>query len=380
MKRAYRDYYILKMDIRKYFNSIDKKILYKILTRRIKDEKLLWLIRQILTAQKRQKGIEIGNYTSQTFANIYLNELDQYATRKLKVSFYYRYMDDIVILFKTKKDAKEAMAKVGTDKAPAYVYMIASPGEEEEYVKGIEDVVGCVPVFGGSAADDSISGDWKIFTNDKCFSDGVAVAFFYTNKSIRNKYTGAYHETVNSGIVTKLNGRRQLVEIDGKPALNVYAKWTGKKVKDLAGMNLLSASVTEPLGVKDRLGSLIAIRHPMIGNEDLSMNVGNNLAINTAVIQMQASVDELIEATGKTLKNVRTNLPCEAGAYLLIHSGERKLGINERIEEVAERLKKEAKGVPFLTVFTFGEYGTEDHGENTCGRLMLSFTGFGKNK
>lgn len=279
-----------------------------------------------------------------------------------------------------KKVAKEAMAKVGTDKAPAYVYMIASPGEEEEYVKGIEDIVGCVPVFGGSAADDSISGDWKIFTNDKCFSDGVAVAFFYTNKSIRNKYTGAYHETVNSGIVTKLNGRRQLVEIDGKPALNVYAKWTGKKVKDLVGMNLLSASVTEPLGVKDRLGSLIAIRHPMIGNEDLSMNVGNNLAINTAVIQMQASVDELIEATGKTLKNVRTNLPCEAGAYLLIHSGERKLGINERIEEVAERLKKEAKGVPFLTVFTFGEYGTEDHGENTCGRLMLSFTGFGKNK
>ena len=56
-------------------------------------------------------------------------------------------------------------------------------------------------------------------------------------------------------------------------------------------MNLLSASVTEPLGVKDRLGSLIAIRHPMIGNEDLSLNVGNNLAINTAAIQMQASVD-----------------------------------------------------------------------------------------
>ena len=110
MKRAYRDYYILKMDIRKYFNSIDKKILYKILKRRIKDEKLLWLIRQVLSAQKRQKGIEIGNYTSQTFANIYLNELDQYATRKLKVPFYYRYMDDIVILFK--KDAKEALDKI----------------------------------------------------------------------------------------------------------------------------------------------------------------------------------------------------------------------------------------------------------------------------
>ena len=88
MKKSYREYYILKMDVRKFFNSIDKKILYKILKKRIKDEKLLWLIRQILSAQERQKGIEIGNYTSQTFANIYLNELDQYATRKLKIKNY----------------------------------------------------------------------------------------------------------------------------------------------------------------------------------------------------------------------------------------------------------------------------------------------------
>ena len=79
------------------------------------------------------------------------------------------------------------------------------------------------------------------------------MAFFYTNKAIKNKYTGAYHETINSGIVTKLNGRRQLVEIDGKPALNVYAKWTGKKVKDLAGMNLLSASEIGRASCRERV-------------------------------------------------------------------------------------------------------------------------------
>ena len=95
---------------------------------------------------------------------------------------------------------------------------------------------------------------------------------------------------------------------------------------------------------------------------------------------MQATVDELIDSTGKTLKSVRTSLPGEAGAYLLVHCGGRKLGIGDRIDEVAKQLKKEAKGVPFLTVFTFGEYGTEDHGENTCGGLMLSFTGFAQNK
>ena len=112
MKKSYREYYILKMDVRKFFNSIDKKILYEILKKRIKDEKLLWLIRQVLVAQKRQKGIEIGNYTSQTFANIYLNELDQYATRKLKINNYYRYMDDIVVLSKTKDEAKEYLNKI----------------------------------------------------------------------------------------------------------------------------------------------------------------------------------------------------------------------------------------------------------------------------
>ena len=60
MKSAYGEYYILKMDIKKYFNNIDKQILFKILKKKIKDGKLLWLIANILTVQKRKKGIEIG--------------------------------------------------------------------------------------------------------------------------------------------------------------------------------------------------------------------------------------------------------------------------------------------------------------------------------
>ena len=59
-KNIWNEYYILKMDIAKYFDNIDKEILYKILTRKIKDKKLLWLIREILYAQKREKGLEIG--------------------------------------------------------------------------------------------------------------------------------------------------------------------------------------------------------------------------------------------------------------------------------------------------------------------------------
>ena len=274
--------------------------------------------------------------------------------------------------------AKEAMKKAGKDSAPAYFYMVASPGEEEEYIKGIEDIIGRVPVFGGSSADNTVEGKWSIYTNDEIFNDGVAVAFFYTDKPMTNVFTGEYHETTNSGVITKVEGKRTLVEIDGTPAIKKYASWTGNKMKDLQGDNLLVTTITQPLGVKDRLGDLIAIRHPMYGNEDNSMNIGANLAVNTAIIQMEATVDELIDSTGKTMKEVNKELPTDAGAYLLVHCGGRRLGIGDRVDEVAKQLKKEAKGVPFIAVFTFGEYGVYDHGSNTTGGLMLSFTAFGK--
>ena len=112
MKKAklkWNDYYILKTDVAQYFNSIDKQILINILKRKIKDDKLIWLINEILYAQKRDKGIEIGNYTSQIFANIYLNEVDQYIKKELKVKYYVRYLDDSILIVQTKEEAKKLL-------------------------------------------------------------------------------------------------------------------------------------------------------------------------------------------------------------------------------------------------------------------------------
>ena len=111
-KIIWEEYYILKMDIAKYFDNINKNILLKILERKIKDKDLIWLIKEILFAQKREKGLEIGNYTSQMFANIYLNEVDQYIKHELKVKYYCRYLDDSVLMVKTKEEAKEILEKI----------------------------------------------------------------------------------------------------------------------------------------------------------------------------------------------------------------------------------------------------------------------------
>ena len=275
-----------------------------------------------------------------------------------------------------KSVAEAAMKNAGKTCAPDYFYMVASPGEEESYLKGISSVIGRIPFFGGSAADGDISGKWKLFTGEMVTGDGVAVAFFYTNGKFANKYTGAYGESNKSGIITKLNGKRCLAEIDGVPAIKKYAGWSGKDVEKLKGGNLLVETICNPLGVKDRLGDLIAIRHPMFGNDDLSMNIGSDLSLNTAVVYMEGSVDKLIKSNSETLEALKEKLP-NAKGYYLVHCGGRRAGIGGRMEEAVTEIKKAAGNVPFLCQFTFGEYGFEKDGNNTCGGLMLSFTAFG---
>ena len=143
-------------------------------------------------------------------------------------------------------------------------------------------------------------------------------------------------------------------------------------------INRLSETIVSPLGVKDRLGDLIAIRHPMFANEDLSMNVGANLAEGTAVIRMEATIDELISSVKTTLSELKQRFGKKAAFYHLIHCGGRRAGIGDRVNEIYEAIKSEIDGTPFIMEFTFGEYGYEDDGRNTTGGLMLSFTVFGE--
>ena len=285
-----------------------------------------------------------------------------------------------------RKVAIEAVQNAGSTRAPAYFYMVASPRQEEDYLMGIQDVIGRVPMFGGSAADDTVEGKWKIICNDKTFTDGVAVAFFYTDNEIVTTYTGAYRETKNVGLITEVKDDRTLVSIDGVSALKKYASWIDENPQNLRGQNLLAASITKPLGVKDPLGNLTVVRHPMFGNDmgtrtvtDDTITLGNKVVESTAIIQLETTIDELIVSTGETLKQTKEQLYTEPAAYFLVHCGGRKLAIGDRIEEVHKQLVSTAKNVPFITVFTFGEYGYDEHSANICGGLMLSFTAFGKN-
>lgn len=118
-----RPAYCLRVDVANFFNSIDRKILLNLVERHIKEEWLLKLIRQVTLHDPRKnfimrsppalfrkvpyhksflhapeyKGLPIGNLTSQFFANVYLNELDQYVKHILRAQYYGRYVDDMVL-------------------------------------------------------------------------------------------------------------------------------------------------------------------------------------------------------------------------------------------------------------------------------------------
>lgn len=99
-QKAMKNYrYYAKLDVRKYFDNIDHVVLKQMLQRLFKDRWLLELFDRIIDSYSVTpgKGIPIGNLTSQYFANIYLSGLDHYMKEILKVPFYIRYMDDVLL-------------------------------------------------------------------------------------------------------------------------------------------------------------------------------------------------------------------------------------------------------------------------------------------
>ena len=112
MKKKNPDYYVLKCDIKKYFYTINKNILFNIMKSYISDKKLLQLTEIFIFDNNDVKGIPIGNYTSQFFANIYLDKLDHLIKDKLRVKYYVRYMDDFVLSLNNKEEAKQILKEI----------------------------------------------------------------------------------------------------------------------------------------------------------------------------------------------------------------------------------------------------------------------------
>lgn len=107
--------FVLKCDVRKYFDSIDQNILLSFIKEKVGCDKTFSVINKIVRSYPFSgpgRGIPLGNITSQVFANIYLHFLDVHIKKELKCRFYVRYNDDFVIVSKSKQRLEEVRRKI----------------------------------------------------------------------------------------------------------------------------------------------------------------------------------------------------------------------------------------------------------------------------
>ncbi|MEI6660165.1 MAG: reverse transcriptase/maturase family protein [bacterium] len=118
-KNHTRTAWVLKCDIRKFFASIDQKVLIETLDKYIPDQDILWLLSQIIGSFSTRSclaevGLPLGNLTSQLLVNIYMNEFDQFMKHKVKAKYYIRYADDFVILSEDKNGLVKILPEINS--------------------------------------------------------------------------------------------------------------------------------------------------------------------------------------------------------------------------------------------------------------------------
>ena len=188
--------YCLKLDIRKFYPSIDHDILKTIIRKKIKDKRLLSLLDEIIESAQ---GVPIGNYLSQFFANLYLTYLDHWIKEQKKVRYYLRYADDIVILGGDKQQLRDLFYDI------------------QDYLNNKLKL--------------NFKDNWQIFKVDSRGIDFVGYRVFHTHTLLRKRIKKRFCKKIN-----KLNKKQNLDKDTYKQKICSYIGW----IKYCNGHNLLN--------------------------------------------------------------------------------------------------------------------------------------------
>lgn len=279
-----------------------------------------------------------------------------------------------------------AIANAGRNaELPALIWCMQAPGFEEQIISGIQQAVGDqVPILGGSAADDDVSGSWNQFDGHKLGHNLLVIAVLYPTSQISSYFSSGYSAAKFSGTVTSVQGRR-ILEIDQQPALQVYNHWLQQA--DLPPMQpgiVMSASTFHPIGralsARDIPFSLLSL--PTSVSEDGSIQLLAELQQGDQISLMQGSKEQLVRRGAHVVRvaanNLRLRHDVEPAAALIVYCAGCMLAVRDQITEVQQSLSDSLPDIPYLVAFTFGEQGCFADGFNRHGNLMISAVIFGQ--
>lgn len=280
---------------------------------------------------------------------------------------------------------QQALAASGRAfESPVIVWCCQPPGREEAVLAGIQSVIGRhTPIIGGSSADEQIAGKWREFSSDGVLTDHVVVAVWFPTTAHGAAFQSGYAPTGRSGTVTRAVGR-QIWEIDGRPASEVYSEWTDGDVPASQTGMILASSTPTPLG---RLAGevdgvpMFVLSHPATVGAAGELSLFTDIAEGDQLMLMRGSPESLIKRAAVVVDDARA-----AGGWardetiggLVIYCGGCMLHVRDRMDDVAQRVSEAMQGAPFLGAFTFGEQGAIVDSSNRHGNLMVSSLMFGR--
>lgn len=282
------------------------------------------------------------------------------------------------------QDALEDAGRAG--EIPALVLVCATPGEEEEFLAGVQSVVGPdTLVIGGSAADNDISGGWRILDGDEALADSAMVSVLFPSVAVSAAFESAYAPSDSRGIVTRAEGRR-ILEIDGNPAADVYARWSEGAIRRPASgaTNILMASALMPLG---RVAGFLVdmpiynLSHPETIGADGSLSLFTRVEEGDEIVFMKGTTATLVNRASSVVRSASRYAelePAQVSAMVMYYCGGCMLQVRDRLADIQTSLIRTAPAVPMVVGFTFGEQGCLSKGSALHGNLMISSIVFGR--
>lgn len=280
---------------------------------------------------------------------------------------------------KTITACREIMSKIGL---PDVILMHGTPGFEERIVEGINEASqNKVKIYGGSAADDDISGKWFVFLNEKIVNTGALIVGFKSTKKIYGAFLSGYLPTNKKGKITKAQGRI-VYEIDGKPAAIVYNEWTDGSISEYLekGGIILGPTTLKPIG--RIIGEVMGIKNYLLSHphsvipENKALTLFTEFQEGDEIILMTGYKSALIDRARQVIERALgadKNRIIPKGA-ILIYCGGCVGAIIDSIQQVVEQYKITLGDVPFIGAATFGEQGCfllkENQKANKHGNLM----------
>lgn len=267
---------------------------------------------------------------------------------------------------------------------PAFIWCSPSPGLEEGLLAGIRELIGNdVPVFGGSSADNDVSGNWCMFDGKQLIQTGFIIAVLFPSVPISYYFSCGYEETPYSAIVTEASDR-QLISLDNQPAADVYNAWRGHNSQaPLQPGPVLAASTFSPLGriAQQHEVSMALLSHPASIRADGSIDLFSQVNTGERITFMQGDTELLVERAATVSGIARQQLSnlydSKPQAAIVIFCAGCMLAIPDDIKRVHHGIRQTLANVPFIGGYTFGEQGRFADGVNRHGNLMISAIIFG---